>query len=165
MRSPQLFLILALALFGLSAPLIRWLVLHGGSLSGTESGAISFCNVLFIGNLCAGLVFAAWFGPRRFWREWLATGRRVRITLGGACSRPLLLFTRSLVSAVVFFWIAVLLFGFSHFGHAFSGELWLAMTLYALVVVVILGGMLLGGGAAAAQRPEVQGMERTLAAA
>jgi len=34
-----------------------------------------------------------------------------------------------------------------------------------LAAVVILGGLLLGGGAAAAQRPEVQGMERTLAAA
>jgi len=83
MRRAQLFLILALALFGLTAPLIRWLVLHGGSLSGAESIAISFCNVLFVGNLCAGLVFAAWFGPRRVWREWLATGSRVRIRLAG----------------------------------------------------------------------------------
>lgn len=316
MRRPQLFLILALALFGLTAPLIRWLVLHGGSLSGAESSAISFCNVLFIGNLCAGVVFVAWFGPRRLSSEWVAASRRARGALGGivllsiaipsliftalehtsvvnvvllsrfqpvalailslgsvgtrgagrqwlahvavamgialllwlqggftlqrgdglvlfaailaalctllartlgeACSRPLLIFARSLVGAFVFFWIAVLLFGFSHFGSAFSDGLWLVMTLYALLVVVIgqyawlralgtlpeltlakasvltpvfglffafvllgeapdraqwlaavliLGGMLLGSGAAAAQRPEVQGMERTLAAA
>ena len=80
MRSAQLFLVLALALFGLSVPLIRWLVLHGGSLSGAESAAISFCNVLFIGNLCAGLVFAAWFGPRRFWRDMSAPTDRRSVT-------------------------------------------------------------------------------------
>ncbi len=106
MRRPQLFLILAFATFGLTAPLIRWLVLHGGSLSGAESSAISFC-------MAKASVLTPVFG---------------------------------------------LFFAFVLLGESPDRAQWLA-------AVVILGGMLLGGGAAAAQRPEVQGMERTLAAA
>ncbi len=237
MRRPHVFLLLALALFSLSSSLIRWLVLHGGELSGAATTAISFCNVLFVGNLCAGLLVVVWFRPRRLWRELAQTTRRVRgalaantilsvavpsllftaleqtnvtnlvllsrfeavafallsfVTFGtrasrrqwlayaaisagigtvlwlqgrftllagdglvllaaillavsscvtrgmcGACSQPLLAFVRTGVSAVVFFWIAVGLFGFSHFGSAFSGELWGVMLLYAGLVVVI----------------------------
>ncbi len=53
------------------------------------------------------------------------------------CSVQTFVFLRNFVSAVVFFWIAVYLYGFEHFADAFSGGLWIAMTVYALVIVVI----------------------------
>ena len=53
------------------------------------------------------------------------------------CSVQTFVFLRNFVSAVVFFWIAVYFYGFGHFADAFSGGLWIAMTVYALVIVVI----------------------------
>lgn len=60
-----------------------------------------------------------------------------RIALAEKCSLPVVVFTRNFVSAIVFFIIAILLFGFSHFGDAFSGQLWIVMSIYGLVVVVL----------------------------
>ena len=53
------------------------------------------------------------------------------------CGVQTFVFLRNFVSAVVFFWIAVYFYGFGHFVDAFSGGVWIAMTVYALVIVVI----------------------------
>lgn len=42
--------------------LISVLITSGAKLSGTVAHPISFCNVLFIGNFCAALLVAGWFG-------------------------------------------------------------------------------------------------------
>ena len=60
--TPKASLVLALTLFALSTPVLRWLIMNGGALGLKSPGAISFCNVLFVGNLCAGLSVAAIFG-------------------------------------------------------------------------------------------------------
>lgn len=45
-------------------------------------------------------------------------------------------FSRNFVSSVIFFAIALQLFGPAHFADAFSGQLWMVMAIYALVVIV-----------------------------
>ena len=45
-------------------------------------------------------------------------------------------FSRNLLSSVIFFFIAMRLFGPGHFGDTFSGDLWVVMSVYALVVIV-----------------------------
>ena len=53
------------------------------------------------------------------------------------CSIETYVFFRNLVSALIFFCVAVYLFGIGHFGEAFSGELWILMIVYALFAVVL----------------------------
>ena len=52
------------------------------------------------------------------------------------CSVEAYIFSRNLVSAVIFFVVAVYFFGFEHFADAFQGELWVLMLVYAGVAVV-----------------------------
>jgi drug/metabolite transporter (DMT)-like permease len=47
-----------------------------------------------------------------------------------------MVFSRNVVSAVVFFSFALYYFGPHHFADAFAGQLWVIMSIYALVVVV-----------------------------
>ena len=60
-----------------------------------------------------------------------------RIILAQKSSLPVVVFTRNFVSAIVFFIIAIILFGFSHFGDTFSGSLWIIMSIYGLIVIVL----------------------------
>ena len=228
----------AILLAALAAPLVKWLVVHGGALGLSNPGAISYCNVLFVGNTLAGALLLLHTRPRRIVAELRACSPRAwviliaNIALGGALvpvvmylalestsvasflllsrveavaftalavllfsdrvsgmnwiglgvivagslvlsiwqggggvntgdalalltgvlyalgsilarytvrdlSMSTFLFARNLVGAILFFWIAVILYGPHHFGEAFSGELWVVMTAYALVVVVL----------------------------
>ena len=52
-------------------------------------------------------------------------------------SIPAFVFIRNLVGGVVFFCLAMILYGPDHFTHAFSADLWLAMTVYGALVVVL----------------------------
>ncbi len=230
-------LIFSVALFALASPLIKWLMAQGGRGGIVQVDAISFCNVLFVGNLCAGVLTGVMSGPKRIRKDiggikgntrWLAvasvllavaipwllftalettmvtslvllsrfepvlytllallvfktavskgqwlgygiivTGVVVLVLFENnftlmrghvliivatilqavaavisrimlrTCSVQTFVFLRNFMSAVVFFWIAVYLYGFGHFAEAFSGGLWIAMTVYALVIVVI----------------------------
>ncbi|MEM1244590.1 MAG: DMT family transporter [Pseudomonadota bacterium] len=49
-------MLLATILFALGSPILKLLIIKGGALGIEHVDAISFCNVLFIGNLCAGLI-------------------------------------------------------------------------------------------------------------
>jgi drug/metabolite transporter (DMT)-like permease len=70
MRPPLLLsLILSVALFALASPVVKWLMVKGGPAGIVREDAISFCNVLFVGNLCAGVLVAALFNPKRIWRD------------------------------------------------------------------------------------------------
>ncbi len=46
-------LICSVALFALASPLIKWLMTQGARDGLVQVDAISFCNVLFVGNLMA----------------------------------------------------------------------------------------------------------------
>ncbi len=47
------------------------------------------------------------------------------------------IFSRNLLGGIIFFWLAIYLYGPDHFSEAFSAELWLVMTVYAALVVVL----------------------------
>ncbi len=229
-------LVLSRALQALATPLIALLIATAGGLGARAETAISFCNVLFIGNLCASGLVAASFGPRRILRdlaalpaarwlelllfaslaallstlifvalettsvtnavllarlgpvlyalgsaallgpairrgEWLGFSligagllaivfvdsgfelvRGDLLILGSAVvyavvtllskrlldatELPAVVFARNFFSTVVFFCIAVALFGPHHFADAFYGPLWLIMAVYALLVIL-----------------------------
>jgi drug/metabolite transporter (DMT)-like permease len=90
-----LVLLAAIVLLALTSPLVKWLMMHGGSSGLVAPDAISFCNVLFVGNLCAGLTTLFFFGPRAT----LAGARRVQhrllllVNVLFAVAIPSLLFT------------------------------------------------------------------------
>ncbi|NET54746.1 MAG: DMT family transporter [Symploca sp. SIO2E6] len=46
-------------------------------------------------------------------------------------------FTRNFVSSLVFFVIANILFGPEHFAETFAGQLWIVMSIYALILIVL----------------------------
>ncbi len=51
-----------MCLFALRAPLLKWLAIRGENLGLYGQDAFSFCNILFIGNACAGLAVWVYFG-------------------------------------------------------------------------------------------------------
>ncbi len=234
---PQALVVISRALQALAAPVVALLVVTADGLSGEIEHAVSFCNVLFVGNLCAAFLVLALFGPRkigtslhslspRLWlqvlgfgalaallsglifaalettmvtnavllarlgpvlfviasalllgqvlnkSEWTGfgliglgvltvvfAGRGFQINKGDLLilvsavvyavvtmmskhllpltGLPALMFARNFFSAIIFFVIANILFGFDHFMHAFYGPLWGIMMVYALVIVVI----------------------------
>jgi drug/metabolite transporter (DMT)-like permease len=231
-------LILAIILAALATPIVKWLVMHGGKLSISNPDAISFCNILFVGNLCSGLVVLITFGWKGIWRHLreltaktslLLTGNLligtvmapiflyialettmvtnlvlltrieavvysvlgvllfkdpiskmnwiglvfiavgtialalyqgggeltqgdglgilagILYAVGSSMGRTILehtsiygfIFSRNLLGGIIFFWLAIILYGSDHFAEAFSAELWLVMTVYAGLVVVV----------------------------
>ncbi len=236
-RLALVLLFSATALFALGPALLKLLTTMGGSLGVRYPGAISFCNVLFVGNLCAGLTMVIFHGAGKLATELARQSKKtIGLLLLGAlvstiypallftaleqtsvinivllsrfngivfvvlsamffgsrlrkldvagyaligvgvfflvvmnngglriqtgellvliaapflaltefisqrvlqfCSVPLYVFFRNFVSAMVFFAIAIVLFGFEHFAMAFIGELWLIMIAYAALAVV-----------------------------
>jgi len=61
---PQLLVVVSRGLQALATPVVALLITTAAALGGEVQDAISFCNVLFVGNLCASLVVLAFFGPR-----------------------------------------------------------------------------------------------------
>lgn len=234
--NPRILLLVSRAIMALSAPVVAFLILEGPSLAGGTVDPVSFCNILFIGNLCASFVVASYFGIKPILRdlsrltgrqlillvfmgmsaaalsalifmalatttvansvllgrvgpvlfafagalflnapikraEWIgfafiglgvvatvatssgfslvrgdylilascffyATTLLLSKAIGKSCSLRAMVFARNTISAIVFFFIAILLFGFGHFEDATSGQLWIIMLIYALVIVV-----------------------------
>jgi drug/metabolite transporter (DMT)-like permease len=62
---PQALVVISRALQALAAPVVALLVVTAESISTEVQDAVSYCNVLFVGNLCAGLLVMAMFGPRK----------------------------------------------------------------------------------------------------
>lgn len=233
---PKALLVISRALQALATPIVALLVATAGSLGDDAKDAVSYCNVLFVGNLCAALVVSITFGPGRLKQGLLRLDRNTQLSvlLFGALSALLsaliysalattmvtnavllsrlgpvlyvlisalalgqsigrseslgfglivvgvlatvftgsgfslatgdylillstvvyacvtllgkrllpdlglgsLIFSRNFFSAVVFFILANFLYGFDHFADAFSGPLWVIMTVYAALVVV-----------------------------
>ena len=229
-------LIFAIVLAALATPIVKWLVVHGGKLGISNPNAISFCNILFVVNICSGIVVLATFGWRRLWPQLKRLDARTSLLLAGniligtvvapillyialettmvtnlvlltrieavvysilgvflfkdsisksnwvglafitvgtltlafvqgqfmkgdglgllagilfavgsalgrsivkQISIPAFVFIRNLVGGIVFFCLAIILYGPDHFAHAFSADLWLVMTVYAALVVVL----------------------------
>ncbi len=229
-------LILAIILAALATPVVKWLVVHGGKLGISNPNAISFCNILFVGNICSGIVVLATFRWHNIWRQlrgldartslllagniligtvvapillytalettmvtnlvlltrieavvysipgvflfkdpisksnWVGLGiitagtltlafvqgqfmkgdgmgllAGILFAVGSALGRsivkqisiPAFVFIRNLVGGIVFFCLAIILYGPDHFAHAFSADLWLVMTVYGALVVVL----------------------------
>lgn len=90
------FLALGTLLFAVAPPVLKLLTTMGGRLGLQMPGAISFCNVLFVGNFLAGIVALA-FGPRAIFSELkrLTLKTRIYLLLGALLSTiyPALLFT------------------------------------------------------------------------
>ena len=236
--NPKVLLVISRALAALRPSLLAFLIANATLLSGGTQTAISFCNVLFVGNLCAALTVVAWFGWKPIWtdlktlnrrlmvglvingglasllaaliflglrtttvtnavllarigpvlyalagalilgnkiqkQEWFGFGLIVvgvlaivlkasnyqlmngdlliigsafayaasallgKLMLSKAANLKVMVFTRNLVSAVIFFAIATSLFGLGHFGDVFSGQLWIVMSIYALIIIVL----------------------------
>lgn len=91
-----MLLIVATILFALGPALLKSLMNIAGALGLGESG-ISYCNVLFVGNLCAGLVVLVFKRPKEMLLEILSLPRRAKglLFLGAIVStiHPALLFT------------------------------------------------------------------------
>lgn len=59
-----------------------------------------------------------------------------QLMIGRAAALHVVVFSRNLLSSIIFFAIALRLFGPNHFGDAFSGQLWIVMSIYSLVAIV-----------------------------
>ncbi|NER39048.1 MAG: DMT family transporter [Oscillatoria sp. SIO1A7] len=236
--NPKFALVLSRALAALRPALISFLVVNAMQLSGGIQVPISFCNVLFVGNLCASITVLAWFGATEIFNDLRALNWRLLLGLfidgcfaallsalifrglevtmvtnavllarlgpvlyaiAGALifRKPILkwewmgfslivvgvvaivlktnnfeinfgdililcstvvyassaiigkfilsketklrtvVFTRNLVSSIVFAIIVFVLFGPDHFTETFAGQLWIVMAIYALILIVI----------------------------
>lgn len=98
-------LIFAIILAALATPVVKWLVVHGGKLGISNPNAISFCNILFVGNICSGLVVLATFGWGRLWPQLKKLDARTSLLLAGniligTVVAPILLYT-ALATAMV----------------------------------------------------------------
>ena len=62
---PQLLVVISRGLQALATPVVALLITTAATLGGEVKDAISFCNVLFVGNLCASFVVLASFGPKK----------------------------------------------------------------------------------------------------
>ena len=62
---PQFYVVLSRALQAAALPVVAALIATSESLGGEVEDAISFCNLLFVGNLCASLVALTAFGPKK----------------------------------------------------------------------------------------------------
>ena len=100
-KSGSHFALLALAvsltLFALGTPLTKWLNMNGKSLGFEGADAISFCNILFAGNICAAMVVAFWFGFLKLFFELRHLGVKAWLILllasGLSVAIPALMFT------------------------------------------------------------------------
>ena len=74
----NVYLMLSLGLFAAGNSIVKWLIREGGKFGLTAPGAISFCNVLFVGNLCGAILALLLGGPRAILRELRGTNWHVR---------------------------------------------------------------------------------------
>lgn len=79
--NPKLMLVVSRALAALRPSLIAFLAVNASALSGGIEVPISFCNLLFVGNLCAALTVLAWFGVSPILNDLRQTPPRILIGL------------------------------------------------------------------------------------
>ncbi len=221
----------------LGTPIVKWMIIHGGPYGISRPGAVSFCNLLFVGNICAAFFSLIFYGHKKIVgdikrlniKEWglilvitlisaissmlmfislekltvvnvvlvqrldgvfyalfaliifqekprkihllsyafILLGISIQIYLvnHGEFSKPVflliiatvlfsinpvfhkiimksisaeaMLFLVKLISAILFFLIAVKVFGLYHFADLTKGKLWLGLSVYALLIIFI----------------------------
>ena len=77
----KVMLVASRALSASRPALIGFLIARGAELSGGAIQPISFCNILFVGNLCAALVVGFWFGFGNIVKDLKALDLKVQIGL------------------------------------------------------------------------------------
>ncbi|MHC4137518.1 MAG: DMT family transporter [Planctomycetota bacterium] len=146
-----LVLLAAVALLALVGPLTKWLIVHGGRTGLVRPEAISFCNVLFVGNLLAGLTTLVAFGPRATIAGLRETRHRALLALNVlfAVAIPVLIFTALETTTVTnvillgrFESIAFALFSFLFFRSMLAGR---QLVDYAVIVIGILALVIVQG--------------------
>ena len=139
-------LLVSVALLALGSPLTKLLVRDGGKLGLVAPESISFCNVLFVGNLCAAGVVLAFFGARKVVGEIRAMPRRAWLPMAAsilfAAAIPSLIFTALTTTTVT---NAILLGRFESIAFALLGGLFgatlpprAALAGYAVILVGIV---------------------------
>ncbi len=79
--NPYLEVLVSRVLAALRPVLIGFMVTNVMNLSGGVKDALSFCNVLFVGNLCAALVVVSWFRPGPILADLKALPRLIKLAL------------------------------------------------------------------------------------
>jgi drug/metabolite transporter (DMT)-like permease len=79
--NPKFMLVASRALQALRPSLIAFLVANAQALSGGVATPISLCNVLFVGNMCAALTVAIWFGFKPIVADFQHMSRRLLLGL------------------------------------------------------------------------------------
>lgn len=134
----------AVVLFAMASPVVKLLAMDGGKLGLKHPEVISFCNLLFVGNLCAGLLVLGTFGTTGILRELRDMTVRLRLLLlvGSilAALYPGLIYTaleRTSVTSVVLL---------SRFESILIGVFAAVFWKVALKRQEILGFVIIGGG-------------------
>lgn len=109
---------------------ITKLELFGFALIFVGIGAITLKESMFQFNRGDVLILASAF-------VYMTTSLIGKLMLSGKSSLGVVVFTRNFISSVIFFIIANVLFGPTHFGDVFSGQLWIVMSIYALIIIVV----------------------------
>jgi drug/metabolite transporter (DMT)-like permease len=78
---PRAEVLLSRCLAALRPVLIGFMVIHAMELTGGLTDALSFCNVLFVGNLSAAVVVVVWFRPGPILSDLQALSSRDRLML------------------------------------------------------------------------------------
>ncbi len=149
-----LLLVVSRALQAAATPVVALLIATSAGLGAEAEDAISFCNVLFVGNLCASGVVAGVFGPRRVFGELRATGRRVRLEILVFASLSALLSTliftglgtTSVTNTVLLARLGPVLYAMAAallLGQAIRGPEWLG---FGLVGAGVLATVVVGSG-------------------
>lgn len=149
---PRYELLLSRVLAALRPVLIAFLVMHGTALSRGAATPLSFCNVLFVGNLCAALVVLSWFKPGPIWSDLKRLPKRVRWGLvldgGLAALNSALIYTgleyTSSTNAILLGRLAPVLYALAGavvFGRLISRREWLGFgfIIAGTLVVALIG--------------------------
>lgn len=123
---PVLFALAGAILLGKSVRFLEWV---GFSLIAVGAVAIALHSSDYRANhgdlliLLSTLVFAV-------------SALVNQLMIANAATLHVVVFSRNFLSSVIFFVVAMQLFGPGHFGDTFSGSLWIIMAIYSLVVIV-----------------------------
>ncbi len=71
----------SIILFALASPIVKLISENGGKFGIENPGAVSFCNLLFVGNFCAGIIVLVSFGMKQVFIEIISTTPKGRILL------------------------------------------------------------------------------------
>ena len=77
-RFAKLILALAFVLFATGTPLVKWLTLNSSNLGLNGKSAISFCNLLFVGNIFSATVSLIYYRPNSIWLGFRSANLRAR---------------------------------------------------------------------------------------